>query len=288
MNREPLFILGNPRSGTSLLRSLLNAHPNICIPPECGFLLWLHPNWKDVNWNADTKQAFAAAVYASRKFETWEIEQAVLVKALNNRAVGSFAEAASCVYRTYAASRGRAGGIWGDKNNYYIGHVAHLKGIFPSARFVHMVRDVRDVACSYRELGLKTINSIYQPRLESNCAAIAKDWRSNNESAQHNLSGTDHIRIRYEDLVSRTESTINGIFTLLGIDRLIGTTSDLHMAYLDEPVEFLQWKAKLNGPVDVGSVGRFKQDLPPEEIQVIEDIAGSLLTEFGYLPNQNR
>lgn len=284
MNREPLFILGNPRSGTSLLRSLLNAHPDLCIPPECGFLLWLYPHWKDAQWTAQNRHAFAASVHASRKFETWDIEQDELVKALNCQDIGSYADAASCIYQAYASTRGHADSIWGDKNNYYIAHVARLKQIFPGARFVHIVRDVRDVACSYRELGHKTITSIYQPSLESNCAAIAEEWRSNNESAQLHLLGTDHIRIRYEDLVTQTEKTINSVFDLLCIDQLEGTTPDLHVANLDEPIEFLQWKSKLKGPVDAGSVGRFKRDLAPEAIQEIEVIAGSLLTEYGYLP----
>lgn len=282
MNREPLFIIGNPRSGTSLLRSLLNAHQDMCIPPECGFLLWLYPNWKDAEWNADGKRSFAAAVQASRKFETWGVEPAELEGTLRAASIGSYADAASCVFRTYAIKKGRANGILGDKNNYFIQHIPKLREIFPNARFVHIVRDVRDVACSYRELDRKSISSIYQPRLQSNCAAIAQEWQTNNESARRDLMGAEHTLVRYEDLVCRTEETINGIFGFLGLERLHGITTELHLRHLDEPPEFLQWKAKLTGPVDTGSVGRYKLDLTQDEINVIQHIAGGMMVEYGY------
>jgi len=45
---NPIFIIGNPRLGTSLLRVILNAHPNLVIPPECGFAMWLYPQFKNI------------------------------------------------------------------------------------------------------------------------------------------------------------------------------------------------------------------------------------------------
>lgn len=284
MTSEPLFIIGNPRSGTSLLRSLLNAHPSLCIPPECGFLLWLHADWKDTKWDQEAIGGFATAVFTSRKFETWGIEHDTIVQALSMLPIGSYADAASRVYRAYAAAKGKPNSVWGDKNNYYIQHVSDLRAIFSQARFVHIVRDVRDVACSYRELGRKDMASVYKPQLEQDCASIAAEWSANNLKARQALDGARHIRIRYEDLVAHVEPVLNSIFSFLGVEQLSGTSRELHIRNLDEPKEFLQWKQKLSAPVDAASVGRYRQELPLAEIARIELEAGTLMAEFGYLP----
>jgi Sulfotransferase family len=84
----------------------------------------------------------------------------------------------SAVYATYAASQGKTGSRWGDKNNFYRHHLAELATLFPSAGFVHIVRDGRDVAASYRALSTLSAGSKYAPRLPTAIAEIAADWIS--------------------------------------------------------------------------------------------------------------
>src|SRR5690606_37205451 len=105
---HPFFILGHPRSGTSLLRSLLNAHPDVAIPPECGFLLWLYPAWKDAEWTPANKRAFAIAVSDCRKFETWGLNVDYLIQEVEATNIDSYLDAASSVYMAYAKAHGRS------------------------------------------------------------------------------------------------------------------------------------------------------------------------------------
>src|SRR5690606_42086136 len=76
--RPPFFILSNPRSGSSLLRIMLDCHPDIVVPPECGFLEWWYSKYKD--WsiedsvNKSKVSEFCLDLSSSRKFETWKFD----------------------------------------------------------------------------------------------------------------------------------------------------------------------------------------------------------------------
>lgn len=284
MSTRAYFVLGNPRSGTSLFRSMLNAHPATVVPPECGFILWLADTWGKADWKATgALAAFADAVLASRKFETWELTKEQLLAELERAPVQDYRDAVTRVVQAYARSKGRSVQCWGDKNNYYVTQVDALKALFPDASFLHITRDVRDVACSYRELMGRSIDSKYKPVLAVDVAAIATEWVENNTNVLAALEGhPGYLRLRYEDLVADVAGTMRTVFAKLGLptEGLVG--ADMHLRSLDEPTEFLQWKAKLTAPADSASVGRYRTDLPAEEIAVIERVAGPLMVQLGY------
>lgn len=280
---QPFFILGNPRSGTSLLRSLLNAHPHMIIPPECGFLLWLHPTWQHASWDKASKQSFAEAVGECRKFETWGLTVTSLFQELEHSDIRTYADAATSVYTAYARTQAKSATLWGDKNNYYIREVTAIRAIYPAARFIHIVRDVRDIICSFRELDRIEIDSIYRPRKSLPLAQIVSEWIANNRAADSSLEGTPYTFIRYEDVVRRTSATLNSIFDSLEVPRLTDISPTSHLKNLDEPVEFLQWKAKLNGPIVDSSIGRYKNELTSSELQQVDAMAGALLAKYGYI-----
>lgn len=278
------FILGSPRSGTSLFRSLLNSHPELVVPPECGFALWLRKDWEDADWSSrEVRHAFAAAVQQCKKFETWRIPTADLSVVLDSRGITGYADAVSCIYEAYGHKRGKRIRSWGDKNNYYVKHAVELREAFPGARFIHIVRDVRDVACSYRELVARDIASKYRPELPGDPVAIAEEWVMDNERLISVFENADvYQRIRYEDVVNDLEPTIRGVLADLGLDDRSAISSEMHLGNMDEPAEFLQWKQKLSGPVDPSSVGRYQKDLSVEERQAIEAVSLPTLRKLGY------
>lgn len=206
-----------------------------------------------------------------------------LTASLRSRPIASYVDAVSRVYEAYGMKRGEAPRIWGDKNNYYIGQVVALRELFTEARFIHIVRDVRDVACSYLELATKDITSKYKPVLSEDPAAIAKEWRMNNLAAMDLLEGKpEYLRIRYEDLVVDVGSTIAEVLAFLGLDGSERVAMGSHVGSLDEPEEFMQWKSKLSGPVDRSSVGRYRTDLTVDAKRIIEEECEELLRRFGY------
>lgn len=278
--------MGNPRSGTSLLRSLLNMHGQLCIAPECGFLLWLHDRWKHAAWTDEDLGRFADEVAASKKFDTWRVPTADLKEYLRTHHPVDFAHAAELVYRCYALHQGKSILAWGDKNNYYTAHVHAIRGIYPDARFVHIVRDPRDVAASYLELSRALISSAHRPVLPVDAGTIARDWSAVNAGLMRDLEGAPGVVVlRYEDLVAQPLKAIAPVYGTLGLQPLTSMPRDGHMGTLDEPAEFMQWKRKLSEPVDAASVGRFAKDLSSDQIDAIESEAGDMMQRFGYGPS---
>ena len=141
----PLFIIGSPRSGTTLLRLMLTCHRHIVVPPECGFALWLDEEYAAWTGEDDEEvtRRFVADVIRSRKFETWNLSEAELLKFLRNRRPSSYAELVSSVYECFARRQNPGFTRWGDKNNHYLHNIPRLKALYPLAFFIHIVRDKR-------------------------------------------------------------------------------------------------------------------------------------------------
>jgi hypothetical protein len=288
---SPLFILGNPRSGTTLLRLMLTCHPQLCVAPECGFVLWLQKSWG--GWSAADSasdaavSAFLVDLEASRKFDTWRLPVAAVRAEIERDPPSSYAALCDRVYRAWARSQGKPEARWGDKNNFHVSHVTELDALFPTARFLHIVRDGRDVACSYIQVMDERPDGAYAPRLPVDVARIAEEWRDNNDRVERDLSRLApdrHQRIRYEDLVRDARPELTRVCTWLGIefvaDMLRSDQSNRALGL--EPVELLAWKRRTLVPPDATGVGRYRTDLSPEQVNTFNELAGNTLRTYGY------
>jgi sulfotransferase family protein len=276
----PFFIVGNPRSGTSLLRLMLNSHPLISVPPECGFAVWLYEKYKGKCFlDKKIAQSYIDDVVQSRKFETWGVGKDAIEGFIFSQQCEQYKEIASFVYFVYAQKNSKNPVLVGDKNNFYINHIAKIKEIFDEPKFVFIVRDGRDVACSYRELCLKNISSVYAPNLPNSIEEIANEWASNNKLITKE-SYERSLLVTYEDLVTHPRRTLKKICKFLGVDY-----DELMLEYYknnDEPAEFLQWKSKTLEKPDGENIGKYKTVLSGDEIALFEFIAGETLDDFDY------
>jgi hypothetical protein len=151
---HPIFVVGLARSGTKLLRNLIANHPQIFIPPaETNFFAYfirtvairngrLRRNQIDV-----FKRYFYNSVfYYEMRFRGFGVSVNELEKCLS---LPDWPSIFSCIIRTFIpASEKDAVAAWGDKTPVYLNHMLTLKKAFPSARFIHIVRDPRDRALS--------------------------------------------------------------------------------------------------------------------------------------------
>ena len=274
------FIFGNPRSGTTLLRLMLNSHEDLCVPPECGFVDWLLEDFKEVKISEEQYGAFAAAVSKCKKFETWGLATSNIEAALKAMRPTSYRELCFCVYLAYSKKIGKQSRVLGDKNNYYIKNIAKLDSVFPSSKKLFIVRDGRDVACSYLNLASKTSTSRYFPQLPSSIPSIAYEWKKNARTAMK-YEATAALVVRYEDLLVNTQATLEAVCGFLEV-----RYSNAMMTYNtknDEPEKFLEWKPALVGPLKKNNYGQYKTCLTAKQVEDFEDIAGDALAELGYL-----
>ena len=113
---DPVYIIGNPRSGTSLLRLMLTCHPEVVIPPEGQFFLWLEGKYGDMIF-PEAANRFIDELVETKKFEMWGIEKLQLQEIFKEYVPQSFRDAVALVYCTYGVLKGRTEfKYWGDKN----------------------------------------------------------------------------------------------------------------------------------------------------------------------------
>jgi hypothetical protein len=286
---SPLFIIGNPRSGTTLLRLMLTSHPNICIPPECGFAIWWFSKYK--NWTKPFSkvqvQDFVRDLLESRKFETWKLSVNELTDFILANMPSTYAELVDSVYRLFCIKMKKPGAKWGDKNNFYLNHIDPLSEIFPGCYFVHIVRDGRDIACSYRKVKTIGSESKYAPKLPTEITAIAEEWHGNLNKIKRsfeNLNWKNVIEIRYEDLVADPKKTLSRVCESFGEEY---NPQMLEFYLLNrqkgfEPAEFLQWKELTLHPLSDERIGRFKIEMTVQDVRDFQRIAQSTLDKYKY------
>lgn len=277
------YILGNPRSGTSLFRLMLNAHPRVVAPPECGFIQWNFSSFSSADFSdSHQRSLFADAVLASKKMETWGLQKEQLVEAFNQVSSPNYQSLCEAVFSAYAASSSQEeqAEVAIDKNNYYLDFLEEINRAMPHASYLHLVRDVRDVAVSYLEIQRKKHKGKYAPKLANTAEEIAESWCENNERTTAFLADKKHLIVRYEDLLVRPEIELARVASFLGISYDERMTR--YYEFNDEPQETLGWKQKTLQPVDASRAGAFRRELDPNFGDKLWELAEETLVKFGY------
>ncbi len=283
-----VFILGNPRSGTSLLRIMLNSHPVIAAPPESGFMHWWRAKYKDwskADANSEKKVAgFVDDLLSSKKIETWRLDRDAMVNLIIENQPVDYGDLTSLVFLHWSVKHEhKVPAVIVDKNNYYINHLNDLPGIWPSAKFIFLIRDGRDVASSYLDLKNLKTDSPYKPDLPTDVRTIAATWEQSNKNIVQFLKHrpADHwVMIRFEDLVSNPKTELAKLTSFLGVD----FSEDMLTYYLkeNEPSSTLDWKRKTLEEPDATKIGRYKTVLSAQEVTLFNNTAREMLNFGGY------
>lgn len=205
MSEEPVFIVGAARSGTTLLRLMLDAHPSFAVPPESHFVVTLASRRLGLR---DRPDALLDAILGHHRFALWGVDARQVRDAVIAERPTSYADVIDAVFRAYARLRGAR--RWGDKTPGYVEHLEFLGREFPRARFVHVIRDGRSVAASVAR----------QPWGPPSAISAAWWWRRRvrrGRRAGIGLGGRYH-ELRYEDLVQDPPGALAALCDFLGED----------------------------------------------------------------------
>jgi hypothetical protein len=291
----PIFLLGSPRSGTTLLRLLLSAHPDIVIAPESSFLTWFAPtygDWTEADCDTERSATFVDDLMAARKFVTWGIDAASVRGAIQSRRPQSYVELASIPYELYCDKVGKPNARWGDKNNIHMDFVPQINEMFPDCVFLHIVRDVRDCFTSGEDIRKLASDSPYKPNLAADATEFATGWDTQNQHTLADLASIDSNRwasIRYEDLVVDARATLAPVLESWGMawdDAMLAFHEENRAKQL-EPVETSDWKKLVSQPITASQVGRFREQLREDDIAALESAALTTLTQFRYLDSKD-
>lgn len=274
------FLVGVTRSGTTLLRLMMDAHPDLAIPYETHFI----PRVIDrVERSRVSPEIITRVITQHKRWPDFRLTEEELVERLRGVRPLTAGDAVRAFFRLYAERQGKP--RWGDKTPGYVKDMRRIERIMPEVRFVHIIRDGRDVALSIlsRSFGPQTVEE------------AAQLWQSRIRRARKQAPHLGHyMEVRYEDLIRDTEGTLRRIceFSQLDFDTAMLNYHERAEERLLERNRKARkgktGKPKLKGhqlamePPREDQLHKWRTRMSEADRAAYERIAGELLDDLGY------
>ncbi|MGI9009121.1 MAG: sulfotransferase family protein [Streptosporangiaceae bacterium] len=272
---RPIFVLGCPRSGTTLLQLMLHAHPRIAMPPETRFVITAYErrnSFGDLRSEA-SRRALAGSIvgdpgtlFGDLGLDAGEVAGEI---AQGPPTLGS---AIGIVFRAYARRFGKP--RWGDKRPGYYQYVPALARMFPDAQFVHLIRDGRDCVASLLRM----------PWFHQDIDAAVCTWIEAIDSgrrAARSLPAGAYYELRYEDLVADPAGQLGPLCAFLGED-YDPVMTEPHKVSGDTLPERQVWHSATRAEVKAAPSGTWQERLEPGQIALCETAMKGRLRSLGY------
>jgi Sulfotransferase family len=199
----PFFIVGSGRCGSTLLRLMLASHSRLTIPPETDYLVPLVKRFSiDRPLTADEAEHAVAMMTNEYRWPDMKLDAQEFRREVARLQKPYIRDLAEVVYRRHMQTEGKA--RWGDKTAIYIEILPELARMYPNSRFIHLIRDGRDVAKSFQDTGW------VGPWLHDNTREWTKALEYQRRWA-HSEFRERILDVRYEDLVLDMEATVRQI-----------------------------------------------------------------------------
>jgi hypothetical protein len=251
--RNLVVIGGSPRSGTTLLRSILGRHPAIFAGAESTVFLHRVSAPEDIAERLDLH---------AEEVELWQRQ---------SRSQMEFIERCAAGVLLRSGKR-----FWAEKTPHNVKRFGFVRRRFPHARLVHVVRDGRDVVCSLRR---KPFAKLDGAACDSEAAArrCAVQWRTSVKAGLRFRGRPNYHEVRYEALVANPEPVLRALLEFLGLpwdDALL--QADAH------PVRPDPYEPRASGQIFDSAIGRWRHELSPAHRDAVRVLTGPLLARLGY------
>ena len=271
-----LFVVGCPRSGTTLLQRMLDSHPDLAVTNDTHFIPRALAG-RRVTADLPLTPELVERVVTYHRFYRLEVDQST-ARSLASEC-STYAEFVTALYDRVASARGKP--LAGEKTPDYVRHLPLLHNLFPDARVVHIIRDGRDVALSTRDWATPTKGpGRYALWRKSPIAVCALWWRwqvTAGQNARSELS--DRIReIHYEELVRQPETALQNLAAFLELP----DSDRMRRFYEGKTRHDPGLSAKQAWLPATTGIRDWRTELQPDDLQLFELLAGDALAEFGY------
>ena len=264
-----IAIVGVGRSGTTLLMSMLNAHPLIAFPPEFHFInqhLAKRPN-------AKFKEAFLR-LKNDHRFRRLNIDLNDVMRPLRSKKTINLSTLYREILRCYAQRENVQ--IIGDKAPKNIEYLPVIRKIFPDAVIIHLIRDPRDVY-------LSRINAQWSSNRPDILQFLA--YRAQYEMGRsfgNKLFGDNYIEIFYEDLITEPEKELHKICSLVGVrytEKMLQFSQSAQKLVADDE---MKWKKEVLGPLIATNMKKWMKKLNKKQIENIETACNTAFKDRLY------
>ncbi|NIR53069.1 sulfotransferase [candidate division KSB1 bacterium] len=277
----PFFIISSGRSGSTLLRAIINQHPSVCIPPEShvlGHVIRKFKSWiRFLPWEYVVRLVISEFQIKYPGFGFWELDlfrfYPIALKLPKERR--SLAKVIDIFYRFYVQEKKPTATRWGDKSIANAFFLPLIDELYPNARYVLLIRDGRDVSVSLVAADTTPVTDV---------GRAADYWLRSVTQARRFLARLDssrYLEIFYENLVQRPEPVVERLYDFLGLD------------YIPEALQF--WRnvdslsdanreihKNLRKPINMNSIGKWRKQLSQEGQSVLQNILQDKLVELNY------
>jgi len=264
---------------------MLDAHPELAIPPETHFV----PELIERGRAGVRPEELVEGMIETRTWTDFGLAKEELRARVKRLEAPDVAGVLRAFYELYAGKQGKP--RWGDKTPIYVKRMRLIAEVLAEARFVHLIRDGRDVALSRRRRGMGAGKPI---------ADTAERWRRRIELARkqsRRLRGR-YLEVRYEDLVANPEPALRGVCAHCELDfdaamlahherasRRLGELGDLPGKGARRPrsvEERLAAHALAARPASGERIAAWRTEMGDADVAAFEAVAGGLLDELGY------
>jgi hypothetical protein len=278
-----VFIVGCPRSGTTLLGRMVDSHPSVAIIHEGRFVADWFERGRGLAPDGSVTPALIDELLAYPPFKAVQVGRLQLERLARSLEPASYASFVSGIFDLHGEAHGKR--LVGDKTPHYVRSIATLHGLWPQAKFVHLIRDGRDVCSSvlnWRKVAVRGGSVARFTSFEAHPIATVAIWwewqvRLGREAGESLGPGLYH-EVRYEDLVSEPARECESVCAFLGLP------------YDDQMLRFHEGRMRESPGRDAKKTWQpvtpglrdWRSEMSEQAIAEFEAAAGGLLDELGY------
>lgn len=276
----PIFIVGANRSGTTLLRLLLNAHSRIAIPEEINYFYGFtgtevcYENWTESQLSPSAYTAFVDRFLETNRAKVRELDLPS-VRAEILAGPHDLRQPYRVLLERWATHYGKA--RWGEKTPGNIYHSNILIDMFPEARFIHMVRDPRGGVASMQRVSFCSDDVAFNALHRHKIMSHGREWLA------EAVPTAQRMEVRYEDLVSSPQHTLGRICSFIGEayePEMLRFHRNAGQFMLDEAAA--TYNSTATRPISPAEAEKWRTQLSTDDIAIVEQVCADEMAEFGY------
>ncbi len=277
---QPFFIVGSGRCGTTLLRRILQASPEVHIPPENWGLGYVIYHFREKGWYLrwDQLVEIVGAAHQHRTagwFEAVENPADFFTHVLDwPESKRSLYRLVDHLYRSHGESIGAEFSRWGDKTPVNVNHMEAILQTFPDSRFINLIRDGVDVVHSWSR----------HEKYDGNVVRPARRWKEAVVGA-HEFA-REHpkrvLEVRYEKLVREPEKTVREICQFIDLTyeaEMLSRSDHYDEMERAKSVDYFQ---NIFESITTQNIGKGRRNLSKEKKEKISQLIDGKLSYFGY------
>jgi len=274
-DNRPIVLVGCARSGTTLLSTMMHAHPRIAMPPETRFLVPTYRNraaYGDLRLEENRRRLALDMTADPGRFHELQLDRDEMIEKIV-AAPPTIGSAAGTIWREFARSRGKV--RWGEKRPAYWRDMGMILRLFPDAQVIHLVRDGRACVAS-----LKKVHWWKQGTVGATASWVLADQFLRRLGRR--LPADSYHRLRYEDLLADPRTELTRLCAFLG-EEFDEAMLDHTRAAADIVPGYKEgWHGRTRQALDPNRIEAWRSDLTPGEIGLIEAVAARTMRRNGY------